>query len=589
MRKNYEFKKNPKLPSKEEIGRHKDFDALLQRFRAGAQNPGRRAARMRRLRTVYISSAVAAAITLALILLGGVFTAPEAELLSSEDYFRQQDFMVPPIKSVAAPQFANFRVRNNEGGVYEYPSGSRLVVPAAAFANDYGQLIEGEVDVYYREMHDYVDFFMAGIPMRYDSASQRYLLESAGMIELYAEQDGERVQLVNGKTIEVELVSEILVPGINLNAPPSYNVYYLDTLINEWRYQAVDQIQLIEDSRVDAEDPLREEKELLLEELEAIEQRKAAAIAELEQSLPSLIKPLRPQVKEEGLPTFELDFLDGQMEIEDTENGRVREELSQLQQTYENVIWQVSANSPAYDERAFGVAWEAARIRPLNNRDYELTLIHPKAELTLIVRPVLFGEDYQRALDRYSAELQEYRQAAEAREEQLREARADILAQARERRTAAVAAYDAKMDAMSSTPGTDEDERYLVRRRIINRFKADQLGVWNCARTIPLNESPMALNFKDQFGNDYSSHTAYLVDYGKNTVYRFYTGGDRIPAIEADSKALIWVVTKSGQIAILRPEEVRRINQDKDKRTLRLQLLQEPMREEAQVRKALEF
>ncbi|MCB0586931.1 MAG: hypothetical protein KDD06_16615, partial [Phaeodactylibacter sp.] len=383
MGNNYNFRFNPKLPSREDIQRHKDFGALLRRYKS--QKDGQRTRRLRRLRVISISSAAAAAIAAIAIVLGGVFSAPNKPALTAGEYFAGQKFIQPPLADEVQPQFASFRVNANQGGVYEYPSGSRLVVPAAAFADDRGRLIEGEVDIRYREMHDYLDFFLAGIPLTYDSAGIQYHLESAGMIEIYAEKDGQPVQLAPGKNIDVELVSEIIVPSLNLKAPPRYNIYQLDTFSREWLYQDVDNIQFVEDEILEENDPLLQYKRELLGKYDAIDSRAAEELHAIESAIPKPVEPLRPYRADPGRPTLELNFLDGSLNIEDTRNGEVQNELAKLQQMYKGVIWQISPSSPAFDERAFSVSWESVRIRPVNNRDYELTLIHPQNQVTLIV------------------------------------------------------------------------------------------------------------------------------------------------------------------------------------------------------------
>lgn len=582
MSKNYQFKTNPPQPSREEIGKHKDFDSLLQQYH-GSQ---RRSARMRRLRVVYASAAIAASIALTLVLLGGLFTAPEQNSMTAEAYFEQQEFAAPPIAALNAPKFASFTIDTEKGGAYEYPNGSKLVVPASAFANDYGRLIEGEVTVHYREMHDFVDFFTSGVPMVYDSAGQQYNLRSAGMVEIYAEQNGQAVKLAAGKSIDIELHGEVFVPSTGAEEVLDYHVYHLDSLIRNWRYYEKMPLGLQPGGEVANDDPLYEEKQSLMAELQEVERRKQEAIRALESTVPKLVKPLRPQPAEGNFATLELDFLNGGLQIEDTENGRVKEELAQFQRIYENVIWKISPNGPAFDERAFRVEWEAARIRPLGQRDYELTLVHPQNELTLIVSPVLFGDDYDRALERYSQELQGYEEAMANREAQLKSARDSILAQANNQEQTALSNFDQRITALASAKGNDS--RYLVRRKAVCRFVADKLGVWNCALPVPIEQQALNLNFKDQSGNAYDNHTAYLVDYGSNSLQRFYTGGAQMPALDPNRHQLLWVITDDQRIAVATAEELKSV-QPGQTRTLRLRLLDEQVELEEQVRGLLRF
>ncbi len=587
MGNNYNIKINPKLPSSEDIARHKDFGALLKQYRE--QKGEARRKRMRRLRIVSAGSAIAAAIAAVAIVLGGVFTAPAPPSLTAEEYFARQEFVHPPIEE-AKPAFTSFRVDANQGGVYEYPSGSRLVIPAAAFADDYGRLIEGEVDVRYREMHDFVDFFLAGIPMAYDSAGVAYNLESAGMIEIYAEQNGKRVKLAPGKNIDVELVSEIILPRINLNVPPRYNIYQLDTFSRRWMYHDIDQIQMIGEEILDKDDPLFAYKEQLIQRMEAIENQAATRLGAIEATIPKPVEPLRPQAADGNLPTLELNFLDGSVTVEDTENGKLQNELAKLQQTYQGIIWQISPSSPAYDERAFNVNWQSVRIRPVNNRDYELTLIHPQNQLTLIVSPVLLGEDYQRAINRYQQELDKYEAALAEREEQLREQKEAVLAEVERQKAEAFNTYESQLAELRAQ-GTEfgEDTRYLVRRKVINRFKATAFGIWNCDRPVPPSEQQILASFRDQHGNTYRNHTAYLVDKSRNTVFRFYATEDTPLHFNAHSENILWVVTDDNKIAVLRPEAFKRINQKKDSYTFQLQLVDKAIRNEEDVRDILQF
>lgn len=582
MRKKYQFKINPKLPESAEINRHRDFDALMKQYQEA--NQAKRTAKVRRL--AFRSLSAAAAAVLLLIGVRAVFFSGEAPLpVSNAEFLAQQSFVDQPIETMAAPAFANFRVNTSKGGVYEYPSGSKLVVPAAAFANDYGQLIGGEVDVFYREMHDYVDFFTSGIPMRYDSLGNAYQLESSGMIELYAEQNGQRVHLASGKKIDIELASEILIRTDQLNTPPAYNVYYLDTLINQWRFQDVNQLQLLDGGEMMANDPNQNEKAALLEALATIDNRKNRRLSSLEGSIPTPVKPLRPIQASGDRPTLELNFLDGSVQVEDTHNGQVQSELAQQQQMYQNVIWQISEDSPAYDERAFAVEWESVSIRSINNRDYELTLIHPRNQVTLIVSPVLMGEDYQKALNRYSEELTAYQATMADREARLSEERSVIIETAEAEKQTAIAHYD---ETVAQEEGS-KDLHYLVQRKVINRFKADKLGVWNCARPIPVVSKPLKARYKDQFGHSYQEEKLYLVDKSKNTLYQFYAGSEVIKGLNEEADNLIWVVTPDQEIAVLRASQLRRLNQKPGRSTtLEMEVLGQPA-DAQEARKMLAF
>ena len=222
MKNNYNIKLNPKQLTSEQIAKHQDFDALLRQFeKGGIVEPPAKSAKIRPL--YYYIGAAAAMLGLLVYFIGSTDNYQQ----KSEQYFANQEFIQSPIETAKA-QFASYAFNANQGGVYEYKSGSRLVVPAAAFVNDRGELIEGEVIIKYREFHDFIDFYLSGIPMTYDSAGTIYTLESAGMMEIYAEKDGQKVKVAPGKSIDVELASAINAPK-HLNVPPDYNIYKLDS------------------------------------------------------------------------------------------------------------------------------------------------------------------------------------------------------------------------------------------------------------------------------------------------------------------------------------------------------------------------
>ena len=587
MGNNYEFKFNPKKPSREEIARHKDFGKLLKRYQSEQRESDRRIARIRR---IYIGSAVAAAIAAVAILMGGFFSSPTVPTITAEAYFQQKDFVAPPIKEIEKNQFASFRVEADKGGVYEYPSGSRLVIPASAFADDYGTLIQGEVDVYYREMYDYVDFFTSGINMKYDSTNNTYFLESAGMVEIYAEQNGQRLQLAAGKTFDIELVSEIYLSDADASSIPAYHIYQIDTFNHNWIYHGQNKMKVSDEKMLDESDPLYKYKKDLFDRLSDIENRAAIDLLALEKQYPKPIAPLKPQRADGNLPTLELNFLDGSINVEDSENGNLQSELAKMQQAYSGIIWQVSPNSPAYDERAFGVEWESVNIRPTNSRDYELTLIHPQNQLTLIVAPVLTGNEYQRAMSNYQTELVAYEAALAEREQLLVNQKEALEASIKAQKAAVMDAYKTQLEALRTT-GLQYNERsmLLAKRKVVNHFTAPGLGIWNCARPVASGGETIIAAFRDQYGERYTNHTTYVVRKGSNHIRQYYANGKTDLQLIPDADYLIWVVSDDQKIAVLHPDNFNWPKDSEATYTFQLELKDKTFDSKEEIRNILQF
>ncbi|MEN0004416.1 MAG: hypothetical protein AAF798_09740 [Bacteroidota bacterium] len=567
MGNNYNIQFNPEEPSKESIQKHMDFDALLQRFEA--EQPPKSKARVRQL---YLWGGAIAAAVAAILIVIGIGQSP-ASSVDEAAYFQAQAFVNPPLEQIK-PTFASYSVNTNQGGVYEYETGSRLVVPAEAFMDDYGKLIEGEVAIHYREMHDYVDFFLSGIPMSYDSAGVRYNLESAGMVEIFAEQNGQRVRMAPGKSIDVELVATINVP--NLNIPPKYNIYKLDTEARNWEYQDIDRIQLLDETVLEESDPLYEAKQTYLSTLAQIEQRIEEALGTQEMTAEPEA-PRAPQAYDKNYPTLELDFLESVLQ------GN-QQALLQLKEQYGDVIWQIAPSSPAYDERAFEVVWQSASLEPLQNDEFKLTLMHEDTQVPLHVRPVLMGAEYEQAMALHQDQLAAYEKELAAWNARLAEQRTALEATMQAERKAAKETYDA---AIASINNQTADARF--QRKIVNRFQAKSFGIWNCDRPIAPDYQEVEATFSDNTGKAFNQKTGYLVDKKKNTIFRFLaTDGATVP-FDANSENMLWVVTDDNQIAIYKPEAFKRINQKKGSHNFELQRIDRKVEDEQDIREMLEF
>lgn len=356
MEKNYNIRFNLEEPSSEAIRQRMDFDALLGQFEESQPAPAARPAKVRRL--VYMLGAAAAAIALLLVV---PILTNQPSTLSPEAHFAAMPYVAPPMADLS-PDFQKQTVTDpHKGGIFEYPSGSRLVVPAAAFMTDRGAMVGGEVEIYYRELHDYVDFFVAGIPMDYDSLGTQRYLTSAGMVEVYAEQNGKRLQLAPGKFIQVELISEVSVN--DYFTLPSYYVYQLDTAARSWFYRNVDMLQFVEGE--DWPDGNTDSPQALWKgQLAQLETEYQQSLQELQVAYPLPAAPLMPTQAKGDRPTLELDFLNGDIAL-DAGSDLQAEDLAYL---HKGTIWEITPESPPVDPRAFKVTWESVRLRRLNGQ-----------------------------------------------------------------------------------------------------------------------------------------------------------------------------------------------------------------------------
>jgi hypothetical protein len=573
MGNNYNFKINPQQPSSEDIHKKMDFDALLSKYQAGTQEaPTGSKAPRRPLRVRYLTYVTSAAAAIALILLAvNYLNRPKPAVLEAR-YFANRPFVDQPLEKAVA-RFASFRVDVNQGGVYEYESGSRLVVPAAAFMDDRGKLVEGEVEIKYREYHDFVDFFLSGIPMVYDSANVKYTMESAGMIEIYAEQDGKRVRMAPGKNISVEMISRINVAP-QLAVPPGYNVYKLDPEARKWVYQGIDQMEVLEEFiDLDQSDPLYQPKNALKERLNQIDAAFQQEKQQLENTIALPKAPTRPLSPDSDLPTFDLD-------LPDDEGNTAGEEQ----------IWFISPKNTNYDPRRIGeVVWEGFRKERLSENEYVFTFYRGDTEMSVIVHPALTGEAYAQAMAKYETAFAEYQQELQQREQALKAKATALEDRMEEQRQAAIEEYRQNVEQLIAAQPELGQAADFIHKKVRNRFVADGFGIWNCDRLVPPLMHEITANFIDQTGASIENRTAFLVDKTRNTVHRFLAQDGAKIRYNARSENLLWVVTENNRLAVCDPAIFKAIDPEQEEVTFILQEKTVPPVDEEAVRSVLRF
>ncbi|MEN0047549.1 MAG: hypothetical protein AAF806_10870, partial [Bacteroidota bacterium] len=564
MKKNYQIKFNqPKQISSEQIKKHQDFDALFASFEQ-KHPPKQKTSNFRRI--IWMGSAIAAAT------IGVVFWFNQTTIDVTEQYyeaqmayFEEQPYINPPLENVR-PTFASYQVNARTGGTYPYSENSKLIVPEAAFQGADGQALEGEVNLFYREMHDAVDFFLSGIPLTYDSAGVNYTLESAGMIEIYAEQDGQRVRMMPGKSIDIELASEISIPF--LNVPPKFNIYKLDVEARNWVYQEPNQMSVLT-SAAPSDNPVIQAYQNQLEEITRQEQQ---ALAQLEARIAQPSAPQKPNTRNSDLPTLELDFLD-------SFNGS--EEAKAIRNQYDGAVWQLSPNSQAIPADAVSKEWASADMKELENGEFELSLIKEEERLSLIVQPVLLDADYAKALEQYEADLLAYEQKSVERDGMLTADRTALEVEYAEKKQAIVAAMEQENQTYTNTSPRQK-------RKIVNRFKANSFGIWNCDRPIAPDPQQAIVAFEDQFGNTYENQTAYLLDKNRNSVERILVTENTVLEFDINSTHLLWLVNVDRQVTVMRPEAFKALKTGTEKQQkVDLTLLDQKLEDEEDVRRVV--
>ncbi len=575
MSKNYKFIINPSPPDPERIKKHQDFDALLGQYEGAKKQTGR-------LRVLYVSSAVAASLLLLVSLFwlnkSGV-TVPYEQ--AAEAHFASQAFVNPPLENINVPATRTSLVAER-GDTLIFQTGSQIIIPAQAFVDQNGAAVNGPVDIQFREMHDFVDFFLSGIPMHYDSNGTRYQLESAGMIEILGFQDGQRLNLAPDKQIEVELVSRVRMPRINSQAP-KYNIYQLNVAERQWEYEGVDRIQIITEENPPDQTFFDQLKANFQAVINQIEQNTEQTIRELEASYPLPEKPIEPIEQRRDQPTFSLDFYDGIEEVEFFEGSG--EKLAKIQNTFNGAIFQLAPNSPAADlSEINAVVWQSARINALNDQEFEITLMHGERSLSLRVIPVVGSSAYQAALTEYQQKMDAFKQAVLDRDVILQD-RVDRLRRDKEALISKERLqFETTVQEMVDEGRINPDQIGVF--KIVNRFSVDHFGIWNCDRPIAPGENVVPIQLIDEEGKKIKGKTTFIASKKHNTVYQYLaTNKTPIPFLD-DSEYLIWVVSEDNQLSLLKTVGPSSAGK---KEELRLEVASRPIKSEAELREVLYF
>jgi hypothetical protein len=575
MSKNYKFIINPSPPDPDRIKKHQDFDALLGKYESSKKRSGR-------LRVLYVSSAVAAS----LLLLISFFWLSESGVTvpyeqAAKAHFASRPFVNPPLENIEVPSSRTL-IEADRGDTLTFQTGSQLIIPAQAFVDQNGRPVSGQVDIQFKEMHDFVDFFISGIPMHYDSNEVQYQLESAGMIEVLGFQNGNRVELAPNKQIEVELVSRVQMPRIN-SQPPKYNIYRLNVADRQWEYEGIDRLQIISEENPPNQTFFDQLKINFQAVINQIEQNAEQSIRELEASYPLPEKPLAPIEQRRDVPTLSLDFYDGIEEIEFYEG--TSEQLAKIQNTFNGAIFQLAPNSaPVNLPEVMETVWQGARIEALNEQEFEITLIHEDRTASLRVIPVVGSSGYQEALANYEQKMEAFKQAIldrdvalQGRIDRIRRDKEELIAKERLQ-------FEATVQEMIDEGRINPKETGTF--KIVNRFSIDQFGIWNCDRPVAPDEKVVPIQLIDQNGKKIKGKTTFVASKERNTVYQFLaTHNTPIPFLD-DAEYLIWVVSEDNQLSLLKtlgPSE------NNGKEALRLEVASRPIESEVELREVLYF
>lgn len=390
----------------------------------------------------------------------------------------------PPFEKVNVA-YEVYNIDPVKGGEVLMPNGTRITVPENAFVDAKGELITAPVELKYREFHTPADIIASGIPMVYDSAGQTCNFESAGMFDINAFAGQEPVFIADGKNLSVEMAS--FKPG------DDFNFYYYDQQANNWQFQG----------------------------------QKAAAINQGKQEEMQAFgkepeKPLIPEKVDKNTPVFNLD---------------VDYSLYPELQEFEGIMWQYAGTNPKQNPDnnpwLFEEDWKYVELNAINTEKglYKLHLNAGKRAFETVVKPVLKGADYEKALAKFKVKMGSYEQAITARKQEV--------------------------------------DRLQRQADLVRTFQVSNFGMYNWDRIYKQpNAVPITANFDFDQKVDKKNVVVYLVSGKDKAVVTYYAGANNPFSYDPKDRNCLLAVMPGDKLAVfeesdfekLDPEAMRKAN-----------------------------
>ncbi len=512
---------NRSLLTEDDIARGKNFNQLLKNYQA-MKVPFFKAAKF-----WYSTSAIIVAGVAAVIIYNKVITA----------HVLNTAFINPPMAN-ADIKIDSYVVNAQTDSTIVYPSGSKIHIPANAFLDAKGDIVKGNVDLHYREFKKISEAFLAGIPMTYDSAGEKFHFESAGMMEIGATQNGSPLKTNPAAPITVDMVSN--------NSDDRFNTYYLDTIEKKWKYLAQKNFIAKASNLVSGTDTSRIDS---VSNKDAKTEASERSLKEFEKQ-----KPVMPQKQTINKPSFSI-------KVDEKEFPEIA--------VYRNIKFQVEDKT--YNPAKADELWESVDLKRIEGTaNYEITFSKAADKYTVIATPVFADKDYAAAKNMYEEKFKQYQTTLNKRKENEAKLKAENEARAKgaeEKMKKEIAEQEARIKQYEANM-QQSDLMYRT-------FQVSGFGIWNCdcPSKLPSGEN-VTISLQDaKTKNAITVQYCCLVEKGRNAMFTYY-GSPQIKNFRFDpsKQNMVWVVTSDYKIAIVKPDEFKTAAMAKKDNSMQLKL-----------------
>lgn len=435
-------------------------------------------------------------------------------------------FVNPPIKQADVP-FSDYVVDASRGDTIMYSSGSVLLFPPDAFVDKNGNVVKGKINIKYREFSNPVDQFLSGIPMDYDSGGVKYTFESAGMVDIQAFKNGEPVFVNKNSKPEINLATT--------NIDPAQNLYYLDTVTQQWVNRGKSEILVMGKSNLVVKNPVIETDDVP--------------------------KPVQPYKVDDELPIIKVTI----------DSGSFAELMA-----YNNLKFQLDKSENRFNGEDSKIVWDDIKLKKGSKYGmYNIQFIKASENINKSVeykvRPVLEEKDYAKAIRIYDNQLKKYNQKIEDRKLADKANKAQYLKDSMEnlkiakenekteRLNKIIEAKNAEIEKINAE--TLEHNKYVanenLRGRTLRNFSFDQFGIWNCDRPIK-DSNPIWIQpeFANIEGKPIELYTANLFVKNFNGLFELFD--NKLPVSIERENMIVGVY--NGRFAYITYEDFKKLN-----------------------------
>jgi hypothetical protein len=439
--------------------------------------------------------------------------------------FPQQEkltFVNPPITNSNIP-YKSIVYYNTADTIIEFAKSSIVEIKKNSLVDSLGKPVNGPIEIRYRQFMNPAEIFLSGIPMVYDSGGVKSTFESAGMIELGAFFQNKPVFIHPDKPIQVSFKS--------MKSERDYNLYYLDTLKQQWVFKGKNNVEIIKKSKIADSDFTMNNTNEISDSLNIIRN----IISNLTGQKPVI--PIQANAKKWH---FTLDILPSEFP-----------ELS----VYGKTVFEINEQYKPLNPKHPAIVWDDIHVEKAQKpMSLFVTFKKDTMKCKYLVQPVFSGKDYVQELKKYERNYTAYQ--SELTKRKIEEA---IIIQ-----------KSITQDSLNRIQALLAPTEQIIKRG----FQIQNFGIWNCDR--PFTNGDTHISNPQYFVNDtFQRRTVYLADMSRNILLTFYDGNDLY--FDRKSKTMIWMVTNKNQIAVVNTKAFEEILTNPRKKDIHLTAIKTPI------------